>query len=72
VGTVLTSTPCGTLQEVRLPAGTLEPQGDGTYAIKSVSSGGYLDGRGGELQAGVSRRPAAGDKYLLWTLERVY
>ena len=38
-------------------------------AIKSVSSGLYLDGRRGESNPLMTKRPPRGDVYLNWTLE---
>ncbi len=38
------------------------------YAIQSVSSGKYLDGRGGESNPLITARKAKGDKYLNWNI----
>jgi len=41
------------------------------YAIKSVSGGRYLDGRGGHADPLLTRRNPKGDNYLNWTFESV-
>merc|ERR550539_345381 len=40
------------------------------YAIKSVSSGKYLDGRGGHHNPLITARNPQGDKYLNWKFKR--
>jgi hypothetical protein len=48
---------------------TFESTGDNKYAIKSVSGGRYLDGRGGESNPLLTARPPQGDNYLQWVFE---
>jgi hypothetical protein len=46
----------------------------GIFAIRSVSSGNYLDGRNPEhvgIQIHLTNRPPKGDKYLHWTLTKL-
>eukprot|EP00486_Rosalina_sp_Unknown_P002258 CAMPEP_0201577062 /NCGR_PEP_ID=MMETSP0190_2-20130828/23239_1 /ASSEMBLY_ACC=CAM_ASM_000263 /TAXON_ID=37353 /ORGANISM="Rosalina sp." /LENGTH=120 /DNA_ID=CAMNT_0048008661 /DNA_START=51 /DNA_END=410 /DNA_ORIENTATION=+ len=40
------------------------------YAIKSISSGKYLDGRGGEKDPLMTNRYPKGDKFLNWTIKK--
>ena len=40
------------------------------YAIRSVSSGKYLDGRGGHQNPLITARNPRGDKYLNWRFKR--
>eukprot|EP01084_Bolivina_argentea_P233792 393685_1 len=38
------------------------------YALKSVSSGNYLDGRGGDAEPLMTNRNPKGDQFLLWVV----
>ncbi len=43
---------------------------EGFVAIKSISNGGYLDGRDDKTsECIVSHRPPNGDQYLMWKIE---
>eukprot|EP01084_Bolivina_argentea_P135704 239087_1 len=57
--------------DMTLITSVLDGSGNTVYGIKSVSSGNYLDGRGGEENPLMTNRNPKGDEYLNWILIKV-